>query len=78
MRLRKYAVYIRCKYENSDHASWCDLSARHGAAPADYSKIMAILEDATLFKATLVSPKTFAQRPAGVAPHPGFEVPPIL
>ena len=37
---------------------------------------MAILEDATLIKATLVSPKTFAQRPAGVAPHPGFGVPP--
>ena len=37
---------------------------------------MAILEDATLIKAALVSPKTFAQRPAGVAPHPGFGVPP--
>ena len=48
-RLRKYAVYIRCKYKNSDHAPWCDLLARHGAAPADYSKIMAILEDATLY-----------------------------
>ena len=48
-RLRKYAVYIRRKHKNSDHAPWCDLSARHGAAPADYSKIMAILEDATLY-----------------------------
>ena len=76
MRLRKYAVYIRRKHKNSDLASWCDLFSRHGFAPADYSKIMAVLEDATLIKSALVSRKTFAQRPAGVVPHPGFGVPP--
>ena len=37
---------------------------------------MAILENAALYQAALVSPNTFAQRPAGVALHPEFKNPP--
>ena len=76
MRLRKYAVYMRRKHENSDLASWCDLFSNNGIDPADYGKVMAVIEKATLIKAAHVSRKTFAQRPAGVAPHAGCRAPP--